>query len=201
MLAFNKRSKSVLLLSGSPSVSSKTARTCDFVCDWLAARDHDATHLKVRDLPAEALLSGKVDDSAVRDAIEMVANADGLILATPTFKASFSGLLKALLDILPQFAFRDKVVMPLATGGSLAHVLALDYGLRPVVQSMRPRIIVPSVFLLDKDILIDGGDMTIDSKSSAYLFEILAEFENALEGTAAADEVARIGAHPLHSLA
>ena len=45
-------------------------------------------------------------------------------MATPIYKASYSGVLKAFLDLLPQFAFGGKVVLPLLTGGTAAHVLA-----------------------------------------------------------------------------
>lgn len=60
--------------------------------------------------------------------------------------------MKALLDPLPQCALEDKTVLPLATGWSKAHVLAIDYGLLPVLASMGPAHITPGWFVLDKDI-------------------------------------------------
>ena len=75
----------------------------------------------------------------------------GAVFVTPIYKASFSGLTKLFVDLLLQFALRGKVAMPLATGGSLTHVLALDYGLRPVLQSLGARHIVQSFFVLQSE--------------------------------------------------
>src|SRR5918912_82296 len=47
-------------------------------------------------------------------------------------KAAYTGLLKAFLDLLPQYALGGKTVLPLVTGGTPAHVLTVDYALRPV---------------------------------------------------------------------
>ena len=71
------------------------------------------------------------------------AAARGLVIATPVYKAAYSGLLKTFLDLLPQFGLREKVILPLVTGGTPAHVLAIDYALRPVLNSLDPLHIVP----------------------------------------------------------
>ena len=186
MLVQNRSAKSVVILSGSPSPTSKTAKVGDFIADWLVRQDLAATHLRVRDISPAALLGCDMTDASLKAAVDAVAGADGIVLATPTFKASFSGLLKAFLDVLPQFGFRGKVVMPFGTGGSLAHVLSLDYGLRPVVQSMRPRLIAPSVFVLEQDIRTEGASLDIDPRSKGYLLEILEEFAQALAHAPAA---------------
>ena len=96
-------------------------------------------------------------------------NAHGIIVATPIYKASFSGLLKAALDILPQYAFVGKVILPLGTGGSLAHMLALDYALRPVLQSMGARHIVQSHFVLDTLLSADGSQISLEDSNFAGL--------------------------------
>ena len=58
-------------------------------------------------------------------------------------------MLKVFLDLLPQSALTGKVVLPLATGGSPNHMLALDYALRPVLQSLAARHILPGVYVTD----------------------------------------------------
>ncbi|HET6317348.1 MAG TPA: NAD(P)H-dependent oxidoreductase, partial [Chloroflexota bacterium] len=69
-------------------------------------------------------------------------------------KAAYSGVLKVLLDLLPQTALRQKVVLPIATGGSHHHMLALDYALRPVLQSLAARHILPGVYATDSQITL-----------------------------------------------
>jgi FMN reductase len=143
---------SVVVFSGSPSLASKTAILGDFVATSLKERGFWVTHVKVRELPGEALLAGDADHPVIARETRRIADADGAVFVTPIYKASFSGLTKLFIDLLPQFALRGKVVMPLATGGSLAHVLALDYGLRPVLQSLGARHIVQSFFVLQSEI-------------------------------------------------
>jgi FMN reductase len=119
---------SIAVFSGSPSLASKTAILGDFVVTSLRQRGLSVNHVKVRELPGEALLAGDADHPAIAREVGRIADADGAVFVTPIYKASCSGLTKLFIDLLPQFALRGKAVMPLATGGSLAHVLALDYG-------------------------------------------------------------------------
>lgn len=172
--------RSVVVISGSPSPTSKTAKVGEYAVEWLAEMGTEAQHIRVRDFSPAALLTGDLTDTALKAAVDAVAAADGIILATPTFKASFSGLLKAFLDVLPQYGLRDKTVLPVGTGGSMAHVLSLDYGLRPVVQSMRPKLIVPSVYLIDQDLKVENDRFFIEARSRDLFVEMLEEFEMAL---------------------
>ena len=160
----------ILTVSASPSTHSKTARTRSVVDAYLTEAGHTVHALDVRDLPASALLSADHTDPAIAAAIELFESADGVVVATPVYKASFSGLLKTLLDLLPQRALAGKVVLPLATGGTLAHVLVLDYALRPVLTALGSPVIVQGHFLLDHTITVDAGNgraaFTADSEDS-----------------------------------
>ncbi|MFF3516792.1 NAD(P)H-dependent oxidoreductase [Streptomyces sp. NPDC002573] len=91
-------------------------------------------------------------------AIERFRSADGVVIGIPVYKAAYSGQLKALLDLLPQCALEGVTVLPLAIGGSMAHALAIDYGLRPV-HLHGPRAHHASWFVLDKhiDVREDAG--------------------------------------------
>jgi FMN reductase len=96
------------------------------------------------------------------------------VIGTPIYKAAYSGLLKALLDLLPQFALAGKSVLPLATGGSLAHVLAIDYALRPVLTSLGARHVAQGYFVLESAITLGrGGAVTLDPPTERALFEVV----------------------------
>ncbi|MDI2029159.1 NADPH-dependent FMN reductase [Saccharopolyspora sp. TS4A08] len=172
----------VLVISGSPSRTSKTEKVGEHLAQRLTASGRSAEHLRVRTLPAEALLGADVSDPAIAAAVEQVAAADGIVLATPTYKAAYSGLLKSFLDLLPQFGFAGKAVLPLATGGSVAHVLAIDYALRPVVHSLGARHAVQSFFLLDKHLTLADDHLTIHEDSANPLTDVLEQFTKALDG-------------------
>jgi FMN reductase len=142
----------VLLLGGSPSSPSTTWRLLQLLGERLAALGHRTVALQVRQLPAEALLQADADDAVLREALALVLEADAVVVGTPVYKASFSGVLKAFLDLLPQDGLAGKLVLPVATGGSQSHMLALDYALRPVLASLGPRHILPSIYATSKQL-------------------------------------------------
>ncbi|MFI8183252.1 NADPH-dependent FMN reductase [Actinacidiphila glaucinigra] len=173
----------VLSVSGSPSATSRTARLLRHLDDRLTAQGHEVIPLDVRTLPPEALLHADFGHPAIVEAVGLFARADGVVIGTPVYKAAYSGLLKSLLDLLPQYALAGKTVLPLATGGTTAHVLAIDYALRPVLSSMNPAHITPGWFTLDKDITVgDDGALTVAPASAEALSQVTDQFSRALGG-------------------
>jgi FMN reductase len=176
---------SVLSVSGSPSASSRTNRLLRHLDDRLRAQGHEVIPLDVRTIPAEALLGADFRHPAIIEATELFDRVDGVVVATPVYKASYSGVLKALLDLLPQYALTGKTVLPLATGGSVAHVLAIDYALRPVLSSMGAAHIVQGWFTLDKDITVhEDGSLTLTPTTGEALAQVVDQFSAALGRTA-----------------
>jgi FMN reductase len=143
----------ILLLAGSPSTPSRSGRLLHHAGQRLALLGHASRRLQVRDLPAEALLKADFRDEGIVAAAAEVAQAQALVIATPVYKAAYSGVLKAFLDLLPQDGLKGKLVLPLATGGSQSHMLALDYALRPVLSSLGARHVLPSIYATDAQVL------------------------------------------------
>jgi FMN reductase len=176
---------STLIITGSPSSTSRTARLAALVGARLAKQQIDSTLLDVRSLPAEDLLNARADAPPIAAALERLAAARGVIIATPVYKAAYSGVLKTFLDLLPQFGLRDKVVLPLATGGTVAHVLAIDYALRPVLSSLDPLHVVPGLFVLDKQIVVPSeGNIELDADLSNKLDVAIAAYVTGLRRAA-----------------
>ncbi|MFE9680926.1 NADPH-dependent FMN reductase [Streptomyces sp. NPDC006285] len=171
----------VLSVSGSPSATSRTARLLRHLDTRLAAQGHEVIALDVRTIPAEALLGADFRHPAIVEAAELFARADGVVVGTPVYKAAYSGLLKSLLDLLPQYGLAGKTVLPLATGGSTAHVLAIDYALRPVLSSMGAAHIVQGWFTLDKDLAVGvDGTLTVAPGPAEALAQVVDQFSEAL---------------------
>jgi FMN reductase len=145
---------SILLVAGSPSERSRSAALLDAVSERLRGRGPVVERLHIRDLSPQALLLGDSAHRSVSAALDQVVRARALVIATPVYKAAYSGVLKVFLDLLPQTALRGKVVLPIATGGSPHHMLALDYALRPVLQSLVARHILPGVYATDSQVTL-----------------------------------------------
>lgn len=136
-------------LSASPSERSRSAWLTQFALTRLESRGSHHDDILIRELPAVALLAADVQEPAIAAAVRAVELADLVIVGTPIYKAAYSGLLKVFLDLLPPDALRDKIVLPLATGGSPAHFLALDYALKPVLSALGARHVLDGVFATD----------------------------------------------------
>lgn len=172
----------VLVISGSPSSTSRTERVARLVTRRVSERGARASLIDVRELPAEDLLHARFSAPGIAAALERVAAADGVVVATPVYKAAYSGLLKTFLDLLPQHGLRGKVVLPLATGGTTAHVLAIDYALRPVLSSLDPLHVVSGLFLLDKQIaLLEDGGVELAADVLERLEQVIDQFLLGLE--------------------
>lgn len=172
----------ILVVSGSPSATSRTAALSEHVAQRLRQHDHVVRTVRVRDLPPAALLSADPTEPAIADVVAAIGEADGLVVASPVYKAAYSGVLKTLLDLLPQFALTDKVVLPVVTGGSPAHVLAIDYALRPVLSSLGAHHIMPGWFVLDRHIepTDDPTVVTVQPESAQPLYQVVDAFSAAL---------------------
>ncbi|TQS29632.1 NADPH-dependent FMN reductase [Microbispora sp. KK1-11] len=170
----------IVVLSGSPSAVSRTAALCTHLAGRLRLLGHEVRTVHVRDLPAEALLSADTGHPRIAEVVGLIGEADGVLVASPVYKAAYSGLLKTLLDLLPQFAFAGKVVLPIVTGGSPAHVLAIDYALRPVLTSLGADHVVPGWFVLDRHIAVRGDEAGLDPDHSAPLYRVVDAFASAV---------------------
>lgn len=148
---------SVLLIAGSPSEHSRSAALLDAVAQRLGLRHALIDRLRIRDLSPQALLLADTTHKSVQHALAQIESARAVVVATPVYKAAYSGVLKVFLDLLPQNGLQGKAVLPLATGGSPHHMLALDYALRPVLQSLGARHILPGIYASDAQLPKDDS--------------------------------------------
>jgi FMN reductase len=93
------------------------------------------------------------DDTAA--IIKSVRTADGVIIASPVYRGSFTGALKNLLDHLPVEALAGKPVGIVAMGATLHHYLGVDWHLRDVLTWFGALVVPTSVYLASPD-FVDG---------------------------------------------
>jgi FMN reductase len=139
----------VLLINGSPSPISRSGALLDHASNALQKANIQVRSTSILDFPAVDLIEARYNSVSFAGFREAVAAASGIVVSTPIYKASFSGGVKALLDILPQDALLGKAVLPLASAGTLSHLLAIDYAFKPVLAALGARAIEQGVFAVD----------------------------------------------------
>ncbi|MGW2280836.1 FMN reductase [Streptomyces sp. NPDC001770] len=118
--------------------------------------------IDLRDLAvdiAKNLITG-FPSAALRDAVDAVAEADGLIAVTPVFSASYSGLFKSFFDLIENTALTGKPVVIAATGGSARHSLVLEHAMRPLFAYLRAVTVPTSVYAASEDWGSSGDEYT-----------------------------------------
>jgi FMN reductase len=96
------------------------------------------------------LLTGFAPKALAED-LAQVAAADGLIVVTPIFTTSYSGLFKSFVDVLERESVEGKPVLIGATAGTARHSLAIDYAIRPLFTYLHARPVSTGVFAASSD--------------------------------------------------
>ena len=160
----------IVLISGSPTPKSRSTAVLSYVGEQLQAQGHTLDSVAVQDLPPEDLVYGNFQSPALQQIQAKVAAAQGVVIATPVYKATYTGILKALLDLLDQNAFMGKTVLSIATGGTIAPLLAIDYGLKPLLTVMGATHQLKGIFLLSSQITFEeSGALKLEAEGEARI--------------------------------
>jgi FMN reductase len=151
--------QSVVTVVGNPKPGSRTAAAAASVAELLASEL--GTPYRIDELVdlvtfAPAIFQGdsaaEKDRIALDNAIDLAASASVLVLATPVYKGSYTGLLKSFLDVLPHQALAGSVVVPVTVSAAPSHKLLADLHLRPVLAELGASVPTPPVALEEKDL-------------------------------------------------
>lgn len=153
---------SLVVISAGLSTPSSTALLADRLTGATveALEEVQVTRIELRDLAhqlTDHLLTGFPGPDLAR-AQASVAGADGLIVVTPVFSASYSGLFKTFFDVLEQGALDGTPVLLAATAGTARHSLVLEHALRPLFSYLRAVAVPTAVFAATDDFA--GADLS-----------------------------------------
>ncbi len=95
-------------------------------------------------------------DAAARGIVEQLTRADVLVVGSPTFKGSYTGLFKHLFDLLDPSSLRGKPIILTATGGGERHSLIVEHQLRPLFGFFEALTMPTAIYASDKD-FADGA--------------------------------------------
>lgn len=90
-------------------------------------------------------------DPTATAAIELLVEADALVVASPVHKGGYGGLFKHLFDLLDPFALTGKPVLLGATGGGTRHALVIEHQLRPLLGFFEAQTLATGVYATDAD--------------------------------------------------
>jgi len=135
----------IAVVAGNPKPKSRTLDAGVLVARKLGAEP--ALVLDLVDLGPALLEFG---NAAVQEAIQKVQGMDAVVFASPTFKATYTGLLKLFLDQIPSDGLANVVAFPLMLGAGPAHAMAPDLLLKPVLVELGAACPAPGLYLIDK---------------------------------------------------
>lgn len=98
------------------------------------------------------------------ETIDAVVNADALVVVSPVFSASYSGLMKSFFDVIDPKALDGMPVLIGATGGSARHSLMLDHAMRPLFSYLRARVIPTAVYAATEDWGAGDGGTLLEAR-------------------------------------
>ncbi|MFF2998864.1 FMN reductase [Streptomyces sp. NPDC057950] len=149
--------------------------------------------VELRDLAVEIAhhFTNGFPGRALGTALDAVTAADGLIVVTPVFSASYSGLFKSFFDVLDKDALAGKPVLIAATGGSSRHSLVTEHALRPLFAYLRAVVVPTAVYAASEDWGAEGLAERID-RAAGELAALMTGLAAAGAGTATAG----VGAAP-----
>lgn len=138
---------SIAVVVGNPKPRSRTYQAAHIVAGRLAGRPADLD-IDLTDLGA-ALLDPS--DPGVTSLVAAVQASELVVVASPTYKATYTGLLKLFLDRIGTGALRGVTAVPLMLGGDMRHSLAPEVFLKPVLVELGASCPTPALFLPESD--------------------------------------------------
>jgi len=155
----------LVVVSAGLSVPSSTRLLADRLAAAVDRRTPvDIQVVELRDLAVEIAhnFTNGFPGRSLAAALDAVTEADGLIVVTPVFSASYSGLFKSFFDVLDKDALTGKPVLIAATGGSARHSLVLEHALRPLFAYLRAVVVPTAVYAASEDWGAEGLPERID---------------------------------------
>jgi FMN reductase len=138
---------SITVVVGNPKLQSRTRAAAVGVAEALAGRAPDHV-LDLADLGARLL---DWSDPEVAAAVDLVRASELVVVASPTYKATYTGLLKLFLERFGADELRGVVGVPVLVGADTRHSLAVEVHLRPVLVEIGLSLPTRGLFVIDRE--------------------------------------------------
>ncbi|WP_413252736.1 CE1759 family FMN reductase [Streptomyces jietaisiensis] len=146
--------------AGGTDVIGRTdvAEGADGAVSGAGSRNVEVQVVELRELAVEIAhhFTNGFPGPSLAAALRAVTDADALIVVTPVFSASYSGLFKSFFDVMEKDALAGTPVLIGATGGSARHSLVLEHAMRPLFAYLRAVVVPTAVYAASEDWGADG---------------------------------------------
>ena len=151
----------ITVVVGNPKVGSRTLRVATAVADSLRGADESASDLLIVDLAEVASALFDFESTVVKGLLDSVAASDLVVVASPTYKATYTGVLKSFLDRYGNDGLAGTVCIPVMTGAAPIHALAPEVHLRPLLVELGASTPTRGLFVTEQQ--LDDLDTVIAS--------------------------------------
>ncbi|WP_026622562.1 FMN reductase (plasmid) [Ensifer sp. WSM1721] len=146
--------KKVLGFSGNIKRPSTTRSFVNHIVGQLAIRTGaSAQSFDIEDLAPSLANARRLHDLAAeaRYVVDQMIGADALVVGSPTYKGSYTGLFKHCFDLLDPKSLRGKPVIIVATGGGERHSLVVEHQLRPLLAFFEALVMPTAIYASSAD--------------------------------------------------
>lgn len=166
--------------SGSAHRPSRTRALVESVIQHVSGdRPVDATVFDLVDVGTNIGFSRRQDlPQELQDILNAIEKADALVVGSPVYKGSYTGLFKHVIDFIDPAALAGKPVVLAATGGGHGHALVVEHQLRPLFGFFSALTIPTALYAADSE-FADG--VPADEKLRARIIRAAHELERALD--------------------
>jgi FMN reductase len=154
-------SSEVLFVAGSPSPSSRSSTVGRIVAEEVERAGLVPRTLGLRDFDATELLLGQAQSAAAARIAEAAKRARAIVVSSPMYKATYSGGLKAIVDLIPPDALGGKPALGIATTRLDAHGPLVDYAYRALFAFFSARTL-ETVVVLDSEFRSSQAEVSLE---------------------------------------
>lgn len=144
------------IVIGNPNAGGRTTRVAQMLTENLVGAlnwsQHGGEDIETIELANYAKRLFEWEDQELSELNEKVASSDVVIVASPVYKASYTGLLKAFLDRYQTNGLLGTVSIPIMVGASPAHTLSIESHLRPLLVELGSSVPTRGLYVLESEI-------------------------------------------------
>lgn len=172
----------IVVISGSPAQKSRTFAVATYLEQNISKKEHDVEVINIRDLSPEDLIYANFNSAVIQEAVSKVVEAEAVIVVSPVYKASYPGILKTFFDLIPEKGLSNKIILPVITAGTIAHLLSIEYAFKPLFSVLGAQEQLSGVYIIDSQLAYEENTLTsIDSEIEQRLQGVLQQLFNKLE--------------------